>query len=84
MRGQRVRPYLGYYLGLGEDDRCSISENSPLLHHLTTQEEELSDIGDISFKRLSTQLGQSIKGGFEDLALFEVGSIVARVSTLHA
>jgi hypothetical protein len=83
-RGQWVRPYLGYYLELMEDDRCSILDNGPLLRHLTTQEEELSEISVVSFKRLSTLLLQIVEGGFEDVALVEVESIVARVSTLHA
>jgi hypothetical protein len=67
-----------------EDDRCSILENSPLSHHLTTREEELSEIGDVSFECLSTLLCQGVEGGFEDIALVEVRSVVARVSTLHA
>jgi hypothetical protein len=67
-----------------EHDRCSIPENSPLPCHLTTREEELSKIGDVSFERLSTLLRQGVECGFEDVALVEVGSIVAGVSTLHA
>jgi hypothetical protein len=83
MRGRWVRPYLEYYLGLVEDDRCSIPENNPLPHHFATQEEELSEIGNVSFERLSTLLHQGVEGEFEDVALVEVGSIVAGVSTLH-
>jgi hypothetical protein len=67
-----------------EDDRCCILKNSSLPRHLATREEELSEIDDVSFERLSTFLRQSIEGGFEDLTLVEVGSVVARVSTLHA
>jgi hypothetical protein len=84
VRGLWVRPYLGYYLRLVEDDRCSILENSPLSRHLTTREEEISEISDVSFERLSTLLRQSVEGGFEDVALVEVGSVVARVSAPHA
>jgi hypothetical protein len=67
-----------------EDDRCSIPENSPLSHHLATREEELSKIDNVSFERLSTLLCQGVEGVFEDVALVEVGSVVARVSTIHA
>jgi hypothetical protein len=67
-----------------EDDRCSIPENSPLPRNFTTREEELSEIGDVSFERLSTLLRQGVYGGFQDVALVEVRSIVARLSTLHA
>jgi hypothetical protein len=83
-RRRWVRPYLGYYLGLVKDDRCSIPNNGPLPCHLTTREEELSDIGDVSFEHLSTLLRQSVEGGFENVALVEVGSVVVGVSTLHA
>jgi hypothetical protein len=82
-RGRWVRPYLGYYLELVEDDRCSIPDNSSLLRHLTTREEELYETGDVSFERLSTLLRQGVEGVFEDVALVEVGSIIARVFTLH-
>jgi hypothetical protein len=68
---------------LVEDNRCSISENSPLPHHLTMRDEELSEIDDVSFERLSTLLHQGVKGGFEDVALVKVESVVAGVSTLH-
>jgi hypothetical protein len=67
-----------------EDDRCSIPENGALSRHLATREEELFEIGDVSFERLLTLLRQSVRGGFEDVTLVEVGSIVAGVSTLHA
>jgi hypothetical protein len=84
MRWCWVRSYLGYYLRLVEDDRCSIPKNSPLPHHFTTREEEVSEIGDVSFECLATLLYQGVEGGFEDVALVEVESIVARVSTLRA
>jgi hypothetical protein len=67
-----------------EDDWCSILENGPLPRHLATREEELSEIGDVSFERLLTLLRQSVERGFEDVTLVEVGSVVAGVSTLHA
>jgi hypothetical protein len=38
--------------------------------------------GDVSFERLSTLLRQGIEGGFEDVDLVEVGSIIARIFTL--
>jgi hypothetical protein len=83
-RGQYVRPYLGYYLRLVEDDWCSISKNSPLPYHFATREEEFFKIGVISFERLMTLLYQGVEGGLEDVALVEVGSVVAIVSTLQA
>jgi hypothetical protein len=52
--------------------------------HFTSLEEELFNIGAVSFKRLTTFLRQGIEGGLEDVALIEVRSIVAGVSTLHA
>jgi hypothetical protein len=67
-----------------EDDRCSVLENGPLPRHLATQEKELSEIGDVSFKCLSTLLCQGVEGGLEDVALVEVGSVVAGVSILHS
>jgi hypothetical protein len=66
-----------------EDDRCSILKNDPLPRHLATQEEELSEIGDVSFERLSTLLRQGVEGGFENVALVKVGSVIVGVSTLH-
>jgi hypothetical protein len=47
-------------------------------------EEDLSDIGDVSFERMSIILRQSVKGGFKDVSLIEVRSIITGVSTLHA
>jgi hypothetical protein len=48
------------------------------------REEELFKIGVVCIEHLTTLLCQGVKGGLEDVALVEVGSIVARVSTLHA
>jgi hypothetical protein len=59
-------------------------ENSPLARHFATREEELFKIGAISFERLATLIYQRVEGGLEDVALVEVGSIVTRISTLHA
>jgi hypothetical protein len=84
VRGRWIRSYLRYYLGLVEDNRCSILKNSPLPCHLTTQKEELSKIGNVSFECLSTLVCQGVEDGFEDVALVEVGSIIAGVFTLHA
>jgi hypothetical protein len=53
-------------------------------HHFATREEELFDISEVSFERLATLLRQSVKDGFEDVALVEVRSVVVRVFTLHA
>jgi hypothetical protein len=47
--------------------------------HFTTREEELFKVGVISFERLTTLLRQGVKGGLEDVALVEVGYVVARV-----
>jgi hypothetical protein len=66
-----------------ENDLCSILENGPLPRHLAIREEELSEIGDVSFERLSSLIRQSIECGFEDVALIEVESVVVGVSSLH-
>jgi hypothetical protein len=83
-RGRWVRPYLGYYLRLVEDDRYSIPENGSLPLYLATREEELSEIDDVSFEHMATLLRQSVEGGFEDVALVEVRSVIVGISTLHA
>jgi hypothetical protein len=83
-RRRWVRPYLRYYLRLGEDDRSSVHENSPLSCLLAMRNEELFKIGAVCFERLATLLRQGVEGGLEDVALIEVGSVVAGVSTLHA
>jgi hypothetical protein len=41
-------------------------------------------IGSVSFKHLVTLLCQGVKGRLDDVVLIEVGSVGARVSTLHA
>jgi hypothetical protein len=69
---------------LVEDDQCSISENSPLPHHFTMREEELFEIGAVSFERLATLLHQGVEGELDDVALVEVGYVVVIVFTLHA
>jgi hypothetical protein len=83
VRGRWIRSYLGCYLRLAKDDRCSIPENSPLPLHFATREEELLKISEVSFESLATLLHQGVEGGLEDVALLEVGSIVAEVFTLH-
>jgi hypothetical protein len=83
-RRRWVRPHLRYYLELGEDNRRNALENSPLSHHLTTRKEELLKIGTVRFECLVTLLRQGVEGGLEGVALVEVGSVVAGVSTLHA
>jgi hypothetical protein len=40
--------------------------------------------GLVSFESLATLLRQGVKGGLEDVAFIEVGSIVTGVSNLHA
>jgi hypothetical protein len=52
--------------------------------HLATRKEELLRIDAVHFERLATLLHQGVEGGLEDVALFEDGSVVPRVSTLHA
>jgi hypothetical protein len=84
VRGRWVRPYLEYYLKLVEDDRHSILENSHMSRHLATRNEELFKIGVVRFELLATLLRQGVEGGFEDIALVEVRSIIIGVFTLHA
>jgi hypothetical protein len=84
VRGRWVRPYHGYYLRLVEDDRCSITENSPRPRHFTMREEELSEIGEVSFEYLATLLYQGVERVLEDVILVEAGFIVAGVFTLYA
>jgi hypothetical protein len=81
VRGRWVRPYLGCYLRLIEDDRCSILENSPLLHHFATRDEELLEINEVSFESFATLLHQGVEGGLEDVALVEVGSVCDRTTS---
>jgi hypothetical protein len=84
VRGRWLRPYLGYYLGLVEDNRCSVPENSHVLCHLVKREEELFKIDAVRFERLMTLLRQGVEGGLDDIALVEVRFVVARASTPHA
>jgi hypothetical protein len=72
-----------YYLRLTEQGRCSAPENSPMSRYFTTQEEEPFKIGVVCFKCFKTVLCQGVKGRLEDVVLVEVGSVAARVSTLH-
>jgi hypothetical protein len=52
--------------------------------HFTTRQEELFKIGTVHIEHLATLLRQGVEGGLEDVALVEVGSAIAEVSTLHA
>jgi hypothetical protein len=72
------------YLRLVEDDWCSISENRPLLRHFATREEELPEIGEVSFEWIVTLLRQDVEGGLEDVALVEIISVVVGVFNLNA
>jgi hypothetical protein len=83
VRGRWVRPYLGYYLRLVKDDRCSTLENSPLPRHFKTREKEFFKISEVSFERLTTLLHLGVEGGLKVVALIKVGSVVVRVSTLN-
>jgi hypothetical protein len=47
-------------------------------------EEELFEISAVSFERHASHLHQGVEGGLEDVVLVEVGSVGARISTLHA
>jgi hypothetical protein len=79
-----VRSYLGCYLGLADDDRHYVLEDSPLTCHLIMQVEELIEIDAISFERLATILYQGVEGRLDDVVIIEVRSIGAGVSLLHA
>jgi hypothetical protein len=48
------------------------------------REEELPKISEVSFERLVILLHQGVEGRLEDVALVEVRSVIARVSTLYA
>jgi hypothetical protein len=67
-----------------KNDRHSVLENSPMSRHFTTREEELFKISVVRYERPATLLCQGVEGGLEDVALVEVRSVVAGVSTLHA
>jgi hypothetical protein len=83
-RGWGIRPYLGNYLRLDEDDRHGVLENSPVSRHFAMWEEELFKIGVVHFEHLAILLRLGIERGLEDVALVEVGFVVVGVSTLHA
>jgi hypothetical protein len=57
---------------LGEDDRRSVFEKSPLSHHFTTREEELFKIGAVHFKHLATLLSQGVEGGSRMLPMLRL------------
>jgi hypothetical protein len=71
----------GCYLGLAYDDRRGALEDGPLPHHLITQEEELLEIGVVSFERLVTLLHQGVEGRLDDVVLVKVGSVGVGVSS---
>jgi hypothetical protein len=48
------------------------------------REEELSEIGEVSFEYLATLLYQGVERVLEDVILVEAGFIVAGVFTLYA
>jgi hypothetical protein len=48
------------------------------------REEEFFVIGAVSFERLVTLLHQGVEGRLDDVVLVKVGSVGARVSTIHA
>jgi hypothetical protein len=81
---QWVRPYLGYYLGLADDDSRGVLEDAPPTASLRQVREEFLEVSEIGFKRLMTLLRQGVEGRLDDVILVGVGSIVAGVSTLHA
>jgi hypothetical protein len=62
----------------------SVLENSPMSCHFTTREEDLFKIDAVSVKCPATLLCQGVKGRLENIALIDVRSVVAIVSTLHA
>jgi hypothetical protein len=83
-RKRWVRPYLGCYLGLADDNWCCVLEDGSLSRHLVTQIEELLEIGVVSFERLATLLHQSVEGRFNDVVFVKVRSVGAKVSPFHA
>jgi hypothetical protein len=84
VRGRWVRPYLGYYLSLVEDDRSGVLENGPLSCHFIMREEGFFEIGAVSFKCLVTLLRQGIECRLNDVVLVEVAFVGAGVSIFHA
>jgi hypothetical protein len=67
-----------------EDDQRFVPKNGPLPRHFTTREEELFEIGVVSFERLGTLLREGVEGRLDDVVLVEVRPVDAGVSTLHA
>jgi hypothetical protein len=83
VKGRWIRPYVRYYIGLVEDDQCSILENTSMSHHFIAREEYLFKIGTVSFECVVTLLHQGVEGGLEDVALVEVGFVVTGISTFY-
>jgi hypothetical protein len=52
--------------------------------HLVRRVEEVIHFGVVSLERLVILLREGIEGGFDDVVLFEVGSVDASASLLHA
>jgi hypothetical protein len=57
---------------LGEDDRRSVFEKSPLSRHFTTRDEELFKIGAVRFEHLATLLSQGVEGGSRMLPMLRL------------
>jgi hypothetical protein len=74
-RRRWVRLYLRRYLVLGEDDRRSVFEKSPLSRHFTTREEKLFKIGVVRFEHLATLLSQGVEGGSRMLPMLRLDSL---------
>jgi hypothetical protein len=68
-RKRWVRPYLGCYLGLVDDDRRGVLEHEPLSCHLITQVEELIQIGVVGLERLAILPVKVLKVGLMMLFL---------------
>jgi hypothetical protein len=83
-RKRGVRSYLGCYLGLVDDDRCSVLEDEPLSHHLIMRVEELIQLGVVHLERLVILLHQCVECGLDDIVFVKVGSVGAEVFLLHA
>jgi hypothetical protein len=60
---------------LGEDDRRSVFEKSPLSRHFTTREEKLFKIGVVRFEHLATLLSQGVEGGSRMLPMLRLDSL---------
>jgi hypothetical protein len=57
---------------LGEDDRHSVFEKSPLSRQFTMRDEELFKIGAVRFKHLATLLSQGVEGGSRMLPMLRL------------